>query len=895
MAGTEVLGSATHGRSNQEPGWNKPRRRVPWWVTPTALLAVAVLLGSAAAALQHPTIAEREWSAINLSFGPNPISQSLVVSFARVSYIDQPTEFNTTGLTGAYVVQNSSWESNSSGYGILQFNDTASKNAVSHWNLGSYLGANVSYAFVDQRVALNGTTGSWSLLLSESNVTTTMPTSGGVLAGSAGPTQQAVWLTATAHTTGYSFSVSDYEQNSKGYQNVTTVAFPNTANQSALAFFDVYLYVQKASTVVSIVDTTNAKVVASETIHPVLGSNLTKLGFLTDILTAGSGTYGAEILDETYFVDHNAFANAPTSPVMFRPLLAGSASPSASVAPFDPAADSANLTHAPDSGGSWNNVATNLASFSSVLNSSNPASMTSSQVPSKLVVNQTLNRNLTTAAANDSLATLRAAPEATGITTTADLYVSTWDPSAVAAEIHSFLTNYISAKTGIPAADVEIQGYLISSISVQTTFSSAAAKTIHDYLANAIPGFLQSSNLSLVNTTTGAIEAGADIGEFMDPVSGVIYPARVSTSWTGAQSIFDPVTGRSYASPNAAGFPAGSTIDAAGEVLVPQATFLGWSASGEPEFEYAGCFIVCAPSLSGAASAVSNFFASAAKSVSNAAGTVSSTVDNSVIKPVSGTLSNDIGTLSSDVSKAAANVLPAFGATTSTIGSAISGTLTSTLGSVGSAIASAGNGAAGALLSGVDSFSNGLVSLGSSAVSAAGAVGSAIANTAGKVVSDAQAVISPFFASVANIPAEVAGAVGTATRSLASLGSSIASAGMNALDTVGHAIENAGGSVFGALSGAWKDVTNFFGSVASGIAGALGFGGSSGSTSGDAANWFTGLAGNNSALLEVIVIAVVVGLVVLVLVAIFWWMPHRRHSGRESRGRHHERGHRASA
>ncbi len=45
--------------------------------------------------------------------------------------------------------------------------------------------------------------------------------------------------------------------------------------------------------------------VASKTIHPVLGHNLSKVGYLSDLVTAGSGTYGAMIVDDTFFVDHN--------------------------------------------------------------------------------------------------------------------------------------------------------------------------------------------------------------------------------------------------------------------------------------------------------------------------------------------------------------------------------------------------------------------------------------------------------------------------------------------------------------------------------------------------------------------------------------------------------------
>ncbi|MGI0133046.1 MAG: hypothetical protein ACREDK_08185, partial [Thermoplasmata archaeon] len=290
MKAQEGNGSETRRRTNPKLGRTHPRRRpCPWWGAPLAIFVAAVILASAGGILTRPSGPTTEWSAIDLSFGSDPVSQNLVVSFARVAYIDQPTEFNTTGLAGATVVAlNGSWESNSSGYGILQFNDSSSKYVVSHWNLGSYLGANVSYAFVDQRVALNGTTGSWSLVLSESNVSTAMPTSGNVTNAAAGAAQNALWLTATAGATGdtYSFAVHDFEEKSGGYQTYTTEAFPGTANQSALQFFDIYFYAEPTQTVVSIVNTTDAKVVASETVHPVLEKNLTKLGYLTDELTA---------------------------------------------------------------------------------------------------------------------------------------------------------------------------------------------------------------------------------------------------------------------------------------------------------------------------------------------------------------------------------------------------------------------------------------------------------------------------------------------------------------------------------------------------------------------------------------------------------------------------------
>lgn len=885
MNETEGHGSETLRRTPHAPTGRTPRpRQSTWWAAPFAILAVAILLGSAGIALLRPSTVEKEWSAISLSLGGTPISQQLEVKFSRVAYIDQPAEFNTTafGSTAKFVLHGA-WLENSSGYGIIQFNNTTGQTAVASWPLGSVLGANVSYAFVDQRVALNGTTGQWVLELSEAgNVTALPPTTGNVSNSSAGAAQNAVWVTATANATSglYAMSVGDWEVVPGGHQTLKTVAFPVADDVQALKFFEVYLYVQKTETVVSLVNTTNAAVVASKTIHPVLDHNLSKLGYLSDLVTAGSGTYGAMIVDDTFFVDHNAFTGVPSfsGTTDLRPMIAGDLAPLA-VTPADPSVQSGNLTQTPASSQSWSSVKGGLASFPAVLNSSDPASMTSSLVPGRWVVNKT--NGFTSAPPAQSLATLRSANEARGLTQTATLYLTSWSPETIETQIEGFLQGYVSAQTGIPAADVEIQEYLVSDIKVVTTFSSSAAQTIHDYLANAIPAFLSKDNLSLVNTTTGAIQAGAAIGQFMDLATGAIHAPKV-TSW-GA--VFDPVNGKTYASPEAAGFPVGSGITASGAIFVPQARFLGWTAAGLPEYstELGGCFIVCISNpLSGAASAVSSFFGSAASSVANAAQTVTSTVDQAVIKPASGTLSSGMSTLSADVSKATSSVMPFFGGTVANVGTDISGTLTHTLGSVGSGLASGASAAAGALLSGVDSFSNGVYHLGSSAaalgnatVNALSKAGSTVVNTLGQAVNTGAAVLTPFFSSVANLPGSIAGAAVNAGKSLASLGGSIASAGMNALDTVGHAIVNAGGSVIGALSGAWHDVTNFFGQLGGAVMDALNAPGQLLSAL-NPVNWFTGLGGTIGTTLEYVVIAIVVVLVVVLLLVIFVVRPHQK-------------------
>ena len=435
-------------------------RAARWWGRRLRSSPSAVVLGASGVILLHPSIGTESWSAISLSLGSNPISQQLEVTFGRVVYIDQPAEFNTTafGSTAKFTLHGA-WLDNSSGYGIIQFNNTTAEAAVASWPLASVLGANVSYAFVDQRVALNGTTGQWVLELSEGgSITALPPTTGNVTNASAGAAQNAVWVTATANATSglYAMSVSDWEGVSGGHHQLKTVAFAAADDVQALKFFEVYVYVQKTETVVTLVNTTNAAVVASKTIHPDLGGNLTKIGYLSDLVTAGSGTYGAMVVDDTFFVDHNVVTGVPSfsGTTDLRPMIGGDLTPFA-VTPVDPAVQAGNLTQTPASSWSRSNVKGGLSSFPSLLNSSSPASMTSSLVPGRWVVNKT--NAFTSAPPDQALATLRAANEARGLTQTASLYLTTWTPQTIESQITGFLQGYVSAQTGIPAADVEIQ------------------------------------------------------------------------------------------------------------------------------------------------------------------------------------------------------------------------------------------------------------------------------------------------------------------------------------------------------------------------------------------------------------------------------------------------------
>ncbi len=851
MAEAETTQARETGSRTTLRGWKLPRRgRVPWWAAPLAILVLAAMVGSTAFVMADGGRATTQvWSAINLNFGSNPVTDQLNVSFARVAYLSQPAQWNTTGFING-TLTGSAWYHNSTSYGthygIDQLNSTSTAATVAvTYSVSGDLGANVSYFFTDQRAALNGTSTTWQYVVSEAKTTTELAATGSVLSSAAGSAQNAIWVQAAYSSGTYAFTAYDWEYKAGGggpYQNVTAYALGTAADLPALQFFEVYVYAQPTQTVVSIVNTTDGAVFASTAaMHPVLDKNLTSVAYLGDTLTgAASGTYSAMILDSNYFVDHNTYTTQPGVAVVQRglsPFAVGALS-AQNVAPFDPSVVKPSLVTPPTGSTLYSNTKAALGDFQSVTNSSSVASATSSLLNTSYFLNRTTTSSV--AGANQTLTTVRAQAENQVNAPSVSIYATSWTQSSIQTQIHAFLTSYVSAQTGIPAADITLPGYLVSDVSVWSQFSSQAAGTIHDYLASSIPGYLQSSNLALVNQKTGAIDAGADIGQFMDLSTGAIYAPQTNA----IGGVFDPVTHEWYASAQMAGFPAGSDVSPTGAIYVPgQATFLGWNANGQPEFGTGGCFIVCLPGggLTGAASAVSSFFGSAATSIKNAVGTTTNQISTDVVKPVSGNLSTGLNTFSGDLTQGISNVMPFVGGTLANVGSSITGTISHTLGGVTGSMGSVTSGAAGAILSGVDSFSNSVYHVGAAAgsavSSAAGALSGGLAvvgNTVGKTVTDGAAVLSSTYASVGNVAKTVGGAVLSGTKSLYN-------AALGADATIAGALDSVGSTVVSTASGALSAVQNAFGALGSDVMKAIELPGAALSA---AMSWLTGTSSN---------------------------------------------------
>ena len=857
----------------------------------TLILAAAVVaVGAIALTQPSPRIGE-EWSAISLNFGSDPVTDELNVTYARVAFLSQPMEWNTTGFINGTLAAGGAgaWWYNSTDYGthygIAQWNGSTPTYhyATVDYKVSSNLGTNVSYIFTDQRFAMNGTGADFEAGIGEAAYNGAgQGTSGSVAVGATGATQNAIWIDATNSVGGNTYTVKAYDwekgtgTHGANYQNITAYTLSPSLTLQPLSFYDLYIYAQSTQTVVSLVNTTNGAVLASTSaMHPVMDANLTKTTYYQDAVRS-NGTADSMILDSAYLVDHNAYTSNPVTAIERRgvaPAIVGAVS--GPTAPFDPASNPAYYVSPPTSTvESASTSGVNLAKFSTVLNSSSVASETSALVRAQYVIPH--NSTSTLFNATDELATVRAMPE-NQVTSppTADIWTTQWNPVSIQSQLHSWLVGYISGITGIPASQVVIPGSLVSNIAVRQTFSSQAAGTIHDFLASAIPGYLASNDLALVNNGTGAVDAGAAIGEFMGP-GGAIYAPQYRTSSTGFVSLFDPVDHEWYANAEAAGFPVGSSIpaSAAGAIFVPgQAAFLGWGADGLPIFGPGGCFIICSNPLSGAASAVSNFFGSAASSVSNAVGGVTNTVSQDVIKPVAGALTTTgtaLGSVTSDIAQSLSNVMPIVGGTIANVGGSVTGTVSKTLGTIGGSIGSVASSTGGAILSGVDSVSNTIYHLGAAAGSAvaatAGAIGSGlnvIGNTAGKIVSTTAGVLSSAFTQAGTVLAQ-------GGESILSAAGNIASQAYGALNTVGSAL------VKGA-SGVWSTISNAFGAAGSAILGAIK---GVASAIGSIFSWPTALSSTVGTLLEYVVI----GIVAIALVIVVLWLV-MRHQKQRSNGR----------
>jgi len=784
----------------------------------------------------------------------NPVNIQLNITIGRVAYITQPTEwlYNAqSSVPVSFVNPTSSWTLNNSGY-LFMVNNSTSATApspeVANFPVSNDLGSTISYIFVDSRVAVNGTGETAYIVVSESAQTGVPSTTANTLSTSAGAAQNMIFIEISNYAVSVGYYTSVLGGNGKYYQNYTSYSF-STVTLMPLWFYDFYINMQPTGTYVSIVNATGTVIATSPQLSPVLQGNLSKVAYVSYVHAPAASTSGDMlILDYAYLVDHNV---QPASAVLSGAIV----NMPSIVAPFDPNATAANYTTNPNATNSYPSVNISTSDFTSVTPSSSNATQTSS------LINPTYlpQASATTIYAQNQTTELRTTAE-NATTITASLYVTEWTPQGINNAIVSYLQNYIGSKIGVMPSQVSIISYLVTDIGFDMNFSSSTATMIQDFIYNSAPGIMQADGISLVNTTTGAVAAGADIGMFMNPATGeVAYPE------VQGNEIINPLTGAIYYSPELAGFPIGSTI-MGGTIYVPgQYAFYGFAADGAPIFAagwnpFSG--------LTGAAQAVASFFHGGASTIMNAIGSVSKPVTQ-YVEHVNSATGGSINKFTSDLSKAVGSVMPFLGGAATDISKSVGGTLSNVLGGVGSGLASIRNSVAGALATGATDIKNTIYHIGSTIKNGLVSVPDAVWNTAGKIRNDIGAVISPITTALKNLPGKFGGALGSIAsgikNGLLSVGTTIADAGKNVLNTVGNSISTATNGI-----ASW--VGNAFGQMTSGFMNAT-TGKLASSIKSSALSFFAGL----SSTLGHYIVPILVGGVLIILLIAFVVIHDRKH------------------
>ena len=808
-------------------------------------------------------------ASVSSLLGTNPLTTEMNFTFSRVAYTNQPPQVLWSASAGypseSFTQQSGEWLLNNSGYQITDFNSTASSVALTTFSVANYLGANVSYLYNDQRMAFNGS--STSYIYVGETALTGAPTAANSLASSAGAAQNNAYLAITYSSGLYSMTLYYYAQitggNSQKYDNQTSVAL--TGSLEPLVFYDFsFNFVPGTGMQVTISNYTGTVINQTTIKSSDLTGNISKVAYVQYGVT---GT-GASILDYGYIIDHNTYSYAPSAP------LAGAIAPEQGIEmntgfnEVDPNTVNSSTTQSMNSS-SFINVNVSEDSFSSVLNSSSSQSLTSSLVNTTQVINST--SNATEATGSQTISTLRATGGNPSIQGTGTLYITSWTASSIQSQLTAFLENYISAQTGYPSNDISIVSYLITQVSFDLNFSAKAMTSMQNYIDSMIPGMLQANNLSLVNTTTGAIMAGAMAGDFYN-----FYMSAPATPVITSEGILDTATGITYPDLALAGFPSGSYISA-GSIVVPgNVQFYGFTASGVPIM---GAGWNPFASLSSAGQAVENFFHSGATAISNAVSSAKTTVakaTTAVIKPISSNMRGDMSKFATDVTNAVSHAFPVLGGTIGNVAKAISGTVNKAVSGVSSGLASIKNGVVGAVLTGTNHIRNTVMNIGTTVSNAVNnaktsiqnAV-SSVTNTLGKAVRSAGAVISPLFTSIKNLPTTISSGIKGAETSVSSAISNALKDGRNAIDSVGTTIAKD-------ASGALNATENAFGDMGHSVATSIG------TFAGEVVSGASHVVFGMSSSLGKVLIYVVVGagiIVVVLLVMFFTGHIGKKHKG----------------
>ena len=789
------------------------------------------------------------------------IDPQLNITFNSISYVDEPPQWNFSAANQAY--PGASWTSggdyilNNSGYLIFQNNTTGSTAGFAQlsFKVSGYLGSKVSYLATVNKLAFNGTATTGYIVLSEAKQTGTPSTTSNVIGTSAGQAQNILFIEYSYSSTNkdYTITVGYYAYNTAKYDNYTSKTF--TTGLSPLVFGTFEIDMMPSVTYVNYTNPANGSLIESSgAIYPVLESNLTSVAYNSyELPSAASSSNSSMILDYGLLVDHNTYSYAASG--QYSPEVLTSSESSLA---FDPGSVNSSYTQEPNATVSGSASYNGSTSFGPVLASNSTSIYQATGLNTSYAIgNVSKNAEYN---GSQAITTLRATIS-NGTQVTANLNIYSWNANSIENTTMSFLQTYISGKLnsqGIATSpsDIFISGYIVSNISVDVSFSNSTASQVTNALDNAFPSLMAAQNLTIVNTTTSAVVAGADVGSFYE--DGIAVAAIINHG-----EVVNPFTYQVYKTPELAGFPVGTFIS--GQYLnVPQVNlFIG--PGGELIFTQESLLGSFFNSLTSAGQAVNGLFHEGASTITNTIGKVAKPLNGApqyMIKTLSNTVSGAYTRLSQNVSKLESTLLPSVSMIPQNIESDLGRGVTNLGGLLSTSVSKAGAGiadfrseAVGALASGVHSFSNGIYSVGSYVNNGVHDARSVITNTLGKTVNTTEAVLSPVYTSISTLPHTITGFASGAVRSVSSAVQGALADGQAALDNVGHYIVNT-------TTNGLKIGQNVLGKVGSAISN---FGGELKNGLGSVGNFFIGLGHGILVVLEYVGVGVVIVAIIIVI------------------------------
>ena len=787
---------------------------------------------------------------------PTGVNNTLNITFSGVTYSTEPPalEYSRGNYNTDAIWSGSS--NNIGNYTYLIFNTSSTAGITTpvgvQYNLSSF--ANRSYYFQESKIAYNGTSKismviSPKMVSSSSQVTSTS----GIVNGE-----------ILINIVNGAMSVYYVTGNATGVATATAIGSSYTL--TALQFYDISVYAYGTSSgnyiTVGLINPANGSIINKfSTSSAISGINYKDLNYSAYQFTgtaSASSANSALITDWGYNV-FNGTSTLATSASVISPFVASSSSNV--IAPFDPSAVS-NTTYQKAPNATY--IHTNTKVGASDFNNTTSSLSNSNQSILSSGVNTTYAQfgvgNHTTATSQNMVANLSINAENT-TSITADIHVSLFTTNGIHNAVMAFLKNYTAVRATISSGvtysykNMTIISYMISNIQVSQQLSKADASAVRNSFDNEFPALLAKDNLSLVDTNTSAIVAGAFAGFFYWN-GGALAPVILKNN-----VIENPITGQKFANLSDAGFASGAYISN-GAIIVPQLTFEGFDA-GTPVFASGFSFGSIFGGLTSAGSAVEHYLSAGSSDISHAISSgvskASSTANNYVVKPITTAtsstakdISNNINNFKSQVSSVSNSIMSEAGIISGDVQKNISGALGPISGAVkdlSSSLSSAQNAMVTAVASGASGLKSDIYSIGTDVKNNT----QGIINTLGAKIADTNAVLSNMFTAIKTIPSQV-------DKGLTSVLSATHNDTMNALDTIGSSISKTG-----------SVIENSFGGVAHNIVGSLG------TIPKDMKGAFSAISAFGAKLgfvLEIVGITIVVVIIVgIVLYILFVWKP----------------------